>query len=125
MSKTYNTNELHGKVINYSQIKNLPNRNAFLEPKIFAQVSNDISTGNTLLFMPNGIHEAHLQEKKYDKSKYSIVLFGVLLDGRKATVVVSGIKPYFEVMVPNDLDAGDFATTLYNNLKQKKYACPE
>jgi DNA polymerase elongation subunit (family B) len=125
MSKTYNAGELHGKVIKYSQLKHMPTRNAFLEPKIFARVSDDISTGNTLLFMPNGIHEAHLQEKKYDKSKYSIVLFGVLLDGRKATVVVSGIKPYFEVMIPNDLDAGEFATNLYNNLKQKKYAYPE
>lgn len=132
---------LHGKVIDYQQIKYLPSRNAFLDQKLFNQINDDIKNNKPLLFMPNYLHEVHLQKKKYDKSKYSIVLFGSLLDGRRATVVINGIKPYFEVLLTSkhntaecvvenkestkeDTDS-EMAITLFNYLSQKKYACPE
>lgn len=141
MSKPIAINELHGKVIDYLQIKNIPMRNAFLDQKIHKCINDDITTGKPLLFMPNDLFETHLQEKKYDKAKYTIVLFGVLLDGRRATVVVTGIKPYFEIMLPVKIDSteintsettdtmeintSELAMSLFNDLQQKKYACPE
>ena len=149
MSKTLTNdfsagNELHGKVIDYSQIKHIPMRNAFLDKKMYRDINDDITMGKTLLFMPNDLFETHLQEKKYDKSKYTIVLFGALLDGRRATVVVTGIKPYFEIMLPIEVElqatsstsetkldlqetssTSEIAMSLFNSLQQKKYACPE
>lgn len=125
MSKTLCVDSLHGRVIDYLQIKHLPSRNVFLDQNIYNQINDDITDAKPLLFMPSDLHESHLQEKKYEKSKYSIVLFGALLDGRRATVVVNGIKPYFEVLLPNEEDASETAISLFNSLKQKKYACPE
>ena len=126
MAKQYSPSSLHGKVITYNQIKKLPSRNAFLEKEIFAETSETITKGTPLLFMPNGLHEMHLQEKKYDPSHYKIVLFGALIDGRRSTVVISGIKPYFEAMIPIQDDSSEscVALDLYNKLKRMKYACP-
>jgi DNA polymerase elongation subunit (family B) len=126
MAKQYSPSSLHGKVITYNQIKKLPSRNAFLEKEIFAETSETITKGTSLLFMPNGLHEMHLQEKKYDPSHYKIVLFGALIDGRRSTVVISGIKPYFEAMIPiqDDRTESCVALDLYNKLKRMKYAFP-
>ena len=71
-----NINTLHGSVINYEDIKNMPPRNMFLENKCFTDTDNTIASGKPLMFMPNALHEMHLQEKKYDPALYSIVLFG-------------------------------------------------
>ena len=126
MSNQYTPSSLHGKVISYNQIKKLPSRNLFLEKEIYAETSENILTGSTLLFMPNGLHEMHLQEKKYEKSQYKIVLFGALIDGRRATVVISGIKPHFEVVIPiqDDDSESSVALDLYKKLKQTKYSTP-
>jgi DNA polymerase elongation subunit (family B) len=121
MSHVYDAKSLHGKVINYNQIKNIPSRNAFLDKGTYDKISEDISTGETLTFMPNDLHETHLQDKKFDKSKYCIIIFGVLLDGRRATVVIKGIQPYFEVMLPEDeKDPSGLATKIYDELLNLK-----
>jgi DNA polymerase elongation subunit (family B) len=141
---------LHGKVFNYSQIKNIPNRNGFLDKNLYNDTQELITKNKELLFMPNAIHEMTIQEKKYDKSLYKIVLFGALQDGRKTTVVISGILPYFEVIIPetNECDIDEFnknntesqqtnlpkcdnsnqsdqAIHLFSQLTNLKYACPE
>ena len=56
--------KLHGKVIKYAEIKNLPSRNAFLDKKIHDETNDAIAKGSPLLFMPNSLHEMHLQNKK-------------------------------------------------------------
>jgi DNA polymerase elongation subunit (family B) len=111
--------ELHGMVIDYNQIKKLPKRDNFLDQAQRAKVNDIVRRGDELLFMPNAVHEMHLQDKKYDKSHYSIVLFGVLKDGRNATVSIGGIKPFFEVMLPNG--TSDEAVFISQKLKQLKY----
>ena len=117
---------LHGTVIDYSQIKSLPVRNAFLNKVDYDRVSNDISIGNKLLFMPCDLHEMHLQEKKYEKTKYKIVLFGSLLDGRRATVVINGIQPYFELMLSDDVeDSSEKAMEIFNELQQNDTMSPD
>jgi DNA polymerase elongation subunit (family B) len=124
----FSFDSLHGRVIDYNCIKNIPGRNAFLNQDTYKQINNDISSTKPLLFMPNDLHETHLQDKKYSKSEYRIALFGVLLDGRRATVVIKGIKPYFEVrMVKNskECDLSADAEDLYDKLKEHKYASPE
>jgi hypothetical protein len=131
MATQFTPKSLHGEVITYNQIKNIPSRNAFLEKSIYNETTENISKGFPLLFMPNALHEMHLQEKKYDPANYKIVLFGVFIDGRRSTVVISGIRPYFEVVIPeqhkdqtDDANEQDIALSLYNKLKQTKFACP-
>jgi DNA polymerase elongation subunit (family B) len=130
----------HGKVIKYEQIKKLPSRNAFLESEIYVDTNEKITKGSELFFMPNDLQEMHLQEKKYEKALYKVVLFGVLIDGRKSCVVINGIRPYFEAVIPctptecgetsvqceNDEqdDESARALLLYQQLQQMKYACP-
>ena len=122
--------QLHGTVIDYKDIKSIPNRNGFLDKDIYEETQELISKGHQLLFMPNDLHEMHIQEKKYQKALYKIVLFGVFQDGRKAAIVLSGIMPYFEVIIPDkkdgeDIDTSETALYLFEKLKQCKYACPE
>jgi len=121
MAKQFLPTELHGKVISYEQIKNLPPRNAFLEKGIYEETDLQISKNEPLFFMPHDLHEMHLQNKKYDKSQYKIVLFGSLIDGRKATVVINNIKPYFEAVMPhsNPEEESAKALLLYKKLKQQ------
>jgi len=113
---------LHGRTIQYNQISQMPDRNGYLCPASFAKINNDIRKSSDLMFMPSALHEMHMQDKKYEKSKYKIVLWGILQDGRRATVVLNGIQPYFEVLVP-DLPKGDqngdFAEELFEKLKDQ------
>lgn len=127
MMNQLSVSELHGLVINYEDIRNIPVRNSFIEENIYKEVSSNIEKCKSLLFMPNSLHEMSLQDKKYDKSQYKIVLFGVLLDGRRATVVISGIRPYFEAVIPTQEDSNEsgVALDLYNMLKSTKYATPD
>jgi DNA polymerase elongation subunit (family B) len=89
---------LHNKVISYNDIKKiLPDRAAFLDKKERATIDNIITNCKPLLFLPTYLYETHLQDVKYEKATYKIILMGVLLDGRKISVVLDKIKPYFEV----------------------------
>jgi hypothetical protein len=61
-----------------------------------------------------------MQSYKYDKAKYKIVLFGVLEDGRRMSVVINDIEPYFEAKIPDDIsdekERGIYCEKLYNEL---------
>ena len=112
------SHKLHGRTIKYNQISQIPDRNGYLYPASFRNVDEDIRKTKDLMFMPSSLHETHLQDKKYEKAKYKIILWGVFEDGRRATVVLNGIQPYFEVLIPDlsDEDRGDFAQDLYDEL---------
>ena len=86
----------HGKVINYNQLKYLSYRMEYLDPDEKKEVAEKIRKEETLMFMPNDIKETQMQDAKYQKSKYKISVYGVLQDGRKAIVILDGIKPYFD-----------------------------
>jgi DNA polymerase elongation subunit (family B) len=95
---------LHGRVIHYSEIPViLPKRKAFLNKALYKKVSDNLKKESNILFFPTGLwDDKPMQRSKYDKSKYKIVLFGVLEDGRKMSVVVNDIMPYFEIKIPED-----------------------
>jgi DNA polymerase elongation subunit (family B) len=115
------SSKLHGRTIKYNQISKISDRNAYLAPETFEEVNTLIRKNSNLMFMPSALHETHLQDKKYEKAKYKIILWGVLEDGRRATVVLNGIQPYFEVLIPDELPEGDthadFADELFEKLK--------
>ena len=111
---------LHGQIIDYDGIQKLPDRDSFLDKPLYKKISEDINFSKPVLFMPSFVYETNLQNKESEnwKSKYCIVLYGVLMDGRRATVVIENIKPYFEVMLPENINESELASELHMLLKQ-------
>lgn len=105
---------LHNSVINYKDIhKLLPRREHFLEDGIYKKVSQVLDKNKSILFHPTALwDDKPMQNSKYDKSKYKVVLFGILEDGRKMSVVVNDITPYFEIKIPDN----------YNKEERKKFS---
>lgn len=110
-----NSPNLHNKVVHFSTLSNsknsqtikqtiLPKRSDFVSSVIVKHVDDILSKKKPLSFLPNYLLETHMQDVQYGKSSYKIVLTGVLLDGRKVNVVVTGIEPYFEVRIPDVID---------------------
>lgn len=96
------TKSLHNNVIPYNAIKlKMPNRQAFLNPSETKIIDETLANKSQLLFLPTYLMETHIQDVKYEKALYKIVLMGVLKDGRRVNVVLDGIKPYFEVQLPD------------------------
>ena len=96
--------KLHGRVINYSDINNLPDRTTFLDSKKKSEIDTIINEGKSLPFIPASICENSLPDdhtNKYSKWRYKLIMFGTLPDGRSVTVVVNGIEPYVYVRIPN------------------------
>lgn len=103
MEKSIIHKKLHGRVIHYNDLsKTLPSRNRFLNKELHQSVSNKLSNLKPLLFMPNGLwDEKPMQDAEYQKSKYKVVLFGILEDGQRINVILGNIEPYFEVKIPD------------------------
>lgn len=97
---------LHGKVINYNQLRYVASRNDFLHIDEKKSVDAKIDASEPLLFMPTDIKEMHLQDVKYQKAKYKICVYGVLEDGRKTTVILDGITPYFDIWLKDQTPDG-------------------
>jgi DNA polymerase elongation subunit (family B) len=110
---------LHGTVIHFKDINNLvPNRNKFLDKTLSKKIKKIKNNDKTLLFMPNSTwDDKHMQSSSYDKSRYKLVLFGILEDGARATVIIDDIEPYFEVKIPDkEKNPEAFAQKLYEDL---------
>ncbi len=116
---------LHGRVITYKELeKVIPKRDRFLNKELYETVSQNLKKEKNLLFMPTGLWDdkpmqrSKLAKIKNNKSKYKIVLFGILEDGRRASVIINGIRPYFEVKIPDDqiLRAYNFSEELVQDL---------
>lgn len=128
MFQTKYRNQLHGKVINYEDLATfVPTRNKFLLKNEYKEVQDKIKKNKPLLFMPNSCYDTHIQDQKYQKAKYKIVLFGVLEDGRRSTVVIDGVQPFFEIWLPKSLktkqDKTKFVNELLSEFKQDDNYC--
>ena len=77
-------------------------RSKFLDSELTKGVEQRLDKKKKLKFLPCSMKEDSMQDAKYAKSNYKLILFGILEDGRKATVVLNDIQPYFEVEIPND-----------------------
>lgn len=118
----------HGKFIHYSRsasaesrasvIAQLPRRNDFLDVKMTKWVKNTVSSGKPLFFLPNDLSEQHYKSNNgYGPMKHKLILFGVLLDGSKAALVVDNIDLFFDVKVPDGMDWSEFAQNICAQLK--------
>ena len=114
--------KLHGKVISYKDIDSLiPNRDKFLDEALHKKVQSIKNSGANLLFMPNSTYDDKpMQDGQYQKSKYKLVLFGVLEDGSRASVCINDIDPYFEIKIPDKQKKKDeYAENLYYELNME------
>jgi DNA polymerase elongation subunit (family B) len=115
----------HGEVMSYENINSLCERNDFLDEKEFREIEHKLHRGEDILFMPNAIHEKNIQDEKYQKSKYKIVVFGVLRDGRKVSLILDNIKVFFDVKIPDeekdDKEDDGFCLKLLNKLRNTEY----
>lgn len=121
------TNDYHGKVISYTELATIiPKRRDFIDSKLSDKVNADLES-QKIMFMPSGVwDDKPLQLKQYGKSCYQFLLFGILEDGRKATVMIDGILPYFEVKIPDEISAKgishceSFASRLFDELEMER-----
>lgn len=121
LAPCYNHN-LHGKVISYNQIlSHIPKRNKFLDNLTIQENDAIIEKGDPILFLPTYLHETKLQDEKYKKAVYKIILMGILTDGRKINVILDDIKPYFEVRIPHINDLIDYKLIYNTNYTTDKF----
>lgn len=119
------SDKLHGQVINFKDIsKYIPIRDKFLNKDLYKKVNSDINGNKDLLFMPSSTHEMNMQQAEYKKSKYKLVLFGIFEDGRRGTICINNIKPYFEIKIKdnsykNKDDLEKIAEEIFNDINME------
>ncbi len=110
---------LHGRVISYRDIRTIPKRNDYISPELLAQTNTTIQNKKPLLFLPTYLFEQSLQDEKYAKAKYKIILVGVVPSGEKFNVIIDEILPYFEVKIPNKFKPGTDRDTFIKDLRER------
>lgn len=90
-------------MFNFQDIeKVIKTRNYYLDRIKYDKVGKMIHNKDPIYFMPNFVDDIkHFQlDGKYSYSKYSVVMMGILEDGRKVSVITENIYPYLEILVP-------------------------
>jgi DNA polymerase elongation subunit (family B) len=110
------SNILHGKTIKYkgfSSLYEIPDRSYYTDSKcrksndeIIEEMKIGISD-RPLLFLPTSFGEFH-EKSLSNQNEYRILLFGILSDGTKTSVILEGFDPYFKVRKPVDIDKKTF-----------------
>ncbi len=107
---------MNGTLIKYSgknSLNSIPRRFAYLDKKEKATTTEYINRNEgNILFMPTTVTEAH--ERKNGGLHYVLLLIGILQDGRKASVILTGIRPYFDVRKPDSMNAKEFDEYMEN-----------
>lgn len=120
--------DLHNKIISYDEIDRfIPSRNNIIDKNEITKLDIKIRNKEKILFMPTYLLETHLQDAKFEKAKYKIILTGVLQSGYRINVILNNIVPYFEVKIPenpkdnngNIISKEDFINELRNLLNEE------
>jgi DNA polymerase elongation subunit (family B) len=96
-----------GLTINYDgddDIIDLPSRESLIELNSRTKLKSNILNKERLLFMPNDITEVN----QFSSIPYYLRIFGILENGEKAEVRLTGIKIFFDIEVPNCIDGSKF-----------------
>lgn len=124
----------HGRIVEYSDtfspalkqafLDSLPKRTEFIDTDENRRIVGAINGHEPVLFLPNDILESHW---KTDEGKllYKIVLIGVLRDGSKASVVIRGIYPSFDIRVPADADSWGFINAVRGAFRETGVYCKD
>lgn len=77
-------------IINYKQYTQLKSRNDFID--------NLDDDGESIKFLPISVYDSNYYHD------YKIILIGIKQTGEKIVVEIRGIKPYFEIILDDDMD---------------------
>lgn len=114
-------NPMHNKLI---ISKSLQKYKDVLSRKYYTQqlptsklVDAQLSAKNKLMFMPIDVRDdLTIQDSPYSKATYKLVLFGVLQDGRRASVILNNIRPYIEIQVPLNSSIDNLKNNIWDAL---------
>lgn len=110
--------ENHGKVLTYSQFSSaLPKRSDFLNPD--SELENVIRGGEPFLFLPNDVIT---EQYRIDGVLQTVLMMiGIVKNGAKTVVIAKGIRPFFDIMVPDDITPLAFSRELNVALGDSEY----
>jgi DNA polymerase elongation subunit (family B) len=82
-------------------IAEFPTRDYFADAELKTQIDLKLKEDQPIEFLPNNPNEESFPMYNDPKKwAYSIAMFGILPDGRRAIVMIDGIKPYFLLEKP-------------------------
>ena len=84
-------------------LSDFPTRKSFVNPTIAHELNNRIAQVEPIEFLPNNPIEDSFPSNDTRGWNYSIAMYGVLPDGRRAVVLIDGIEPYFYVQKPQPI----------------------
>jgi DNA polymerase elongation subunit (family B) len=114
----------------------LPQRTDFIVNQVDAILGGD--DDEPLLFLPNDVHDIHYRRKKIietidedghvtrvksatqNELVYGLLMIGILRDGNKASVVITGVQPYVDLMIPPETEARAFLSWIRDCLRRQK-----
>lgn len=85
------------------------------DAQLSSKLKTHISQGKTVFFMPNDVHETNMYEG--GRQVYRLHLFGALMNGAKAHVIVEDVPVFFDVRAPATVAAEQNGETFENHLR--------
>src|SRR2546421_12246634 len=98
----------NAQVIRYGggeTLPGIPTRNG-----LTAILQQSLSDKQPIYFMPNDVSDA--TEYVKNVSTYILRIYGTLTNGQKASVDITGIKPFFDIAVPDSEPLSVFKSSL-------------
>lgn len=93
---TSNLTENKGLVIRFSEIdEKIKTRDHFVSAAQKNSIDQKLENDGEIMFLPSAHIERNMKSGGFDG--YKIILCGVLQDGRKASVIICNIRPYFDI----------------------------
>lgn len=109
--------KLHGTVITYDgrakSLDLLPCRNDLIVPS--PEVDRALTNKKNIMFLPTSFEEYHEFTRVngcQSELRYKLIMFGILQDGRQASVIIHDIGVYFSVRVPDGITTESFLETM-------------
>ncbi|RIB20013.1 hypothetical protein C2G38_2035595 [Gigaspora rosea] len=84
-------------------LEGIPMRSIFIskcDNELTAILQQNLSNKQPIYFIPGDVGDA--TEYRSGVSTYILRIYGTLINGQKARVDITGIKPFFDVLVPNN-----------------------
>src|SRR6185369_14640722 len=84
-------------------LSGIPTRNDIIsecDNGLTAILQQSLSNNQPIYFMPNNVSDT--TEYVKNVSTYILCIYGTLINGQNARVAIIGIKPFFDILVPDN-----------------------
>lgn len=99
--------------IHFDNVKNLiPQRRNYLSEAMVKKTDDDVASNRPIYFMPTAVKERPIFVAQ--KMVYSFGLYGILPCGQRASIIITGVKVYFDVEIPGTEEE---QVKIINNIK--------